>query len=204
MVRKEQTDKIVPTLSRSKILEAIRQNKPTGHVLPPPPDFPAYAGDLKQAFTLVSESTGTSVVDASGKALNDVIGQLFPDAGIIFSTVDAIPNQSLDNADLADPHALHSVDLAIFQGRLAVAENGAIWLSEKEMLNRASPFIAQHLLIILDPKRLVWNMHQAYRKLKIDETGYGVFIAGPSKTADIEQSLVIGAQGARSLTVIWS
>jgi L-lactate dehydrogenase complex protein LldG len=65
------------------------------------------------------------------------------------------------------------------------------------------PFITQHLIIILEKTQLVWNMHQAYQKLeKLNNNGFGVFISGPSKTADIEQSLVIGAHGSRSLIVI--
>ncbi len=44
-------------------------------------------------------------------------------------------------------------------------------------------------------------MHEAYARLAPREIGYGLFISGPSKTADTEQALVIGAQGARRCTV---
>ena len=87
------------------------------------------------------------------------------------------------------------------QGTLGVAENGAIWLYEHHIINRLLPFICQHLVLILHKKDLVSTLHEAYQHIHIARDGYGVFLAGPSKTADIEQSLVIGAHGARSLVV---
>ena len=85
---------------------------------------------------------------------------------------------------------------------LGVAENGAVWLAESQLVHRAAPFLTQHLAILLDRGQIVWNMHQAYTRLQVDAEAFGVFIAGPSKTADIEQALVIGAHGPRSLTVM--
>jgi L-lactate dehydrogenase complex protein LldG len=108
---------------------------------------------------------------------------------------------NLDIASIEDPLQLAGVDLAILRARIGVAENGAMWVSEREMQHRVLPFITQHLILILDREGLVGTMHQAYRRIDIAETGFGVFIAGPSKTADIEQSLVIGAHGPRSLVV---
>jgi L-lactate dehydrogenase complex protein LldG len=53
-------------------------------------------------------------------------------------------------------------------------------------------------------------MHEAYARLRdaadsaagLSDYGYGTFISGPSKTADIAQVLVMGAQAARSATVL--
>ena len=102
---------------------------------------------------------------------------------------------------ITDAHDLETVELAVVKGEVGAVENAAIWVSEKNLLHRVLPFITQHLIIILEKANLVPNMHEAYRKIDITQSGYGVFIAGPSKTADIEQSLVIGAHGSRSLTV---
>jgi L-lactate dehydrogenase complex protein LldG len=96
---------------------------------------------------------------------------------------------------------LGKVHTSCVEAVLGVAENGAIWINEGKMGNRLLPFICQHLFLVLDSAAIVEDMHEAYRTIKIDEDGYGVFIAGPSRTADIEQSLVIGVHGPLSLTV---
>ena len=96
---------------------------------------------------------------------------------------------------------LKSLDYAFIKGEIAVTENGAIWIHDESFINRVLPFICKHLCLVIDAKNVVSNMHEAYQKIKINETGFGVFISGPSKTADIEQTLVIGAQGALEVTV---
>ncbi len=96
---------------------------------------------------------------------------------------------------------LAAVDTAYLQGTVAVAENGAIWLYESQMGNRLLPFICQHLVIVIERNNIVPTIHHAYQQIESAKEGFGVFLAGPSKTADIEQSLVIGAHGARSLIV---
>lgn len=97
---------------------------------------------------------------------------------------------------------LNQISCAILEAQIGVAENGAIWIDEDALPHRAVPFITQDLILILSGERLVANMHEAYKVVDIASAGYGLFIAGPSKTADIEQSLVIGAHGAKSLRVI--
>ena len=101
-----------------------------------------------------------------------------------------------------DQHELDSVDLLICRGTLGVAENGAVWLTESQMGHRAAPFLTEYLVLILNEDQIVATMHDAYERIGIAEEGFGLFIAGPSKTADIEQSLVIGAHGPRRHTVL--
>ncbi len=114
------------------------------------------------------------------------------------------PNVNLDAIE--DPHELADVDFALLAGQFGVAENGAIWLTDEQLQHRVLPFIVQHLGLVIEAKQILSNMHQAYERITKPEAnfgkrGFGLFLAGPSKTADIEQSLVIGAHGPRSLTV---
>lgn len=98
-------------------------------------------------------------------------------------------------------HHLADVELAIINAHFAVAENGAVWVTEELLGHRAVPFICQHLAAVVNAKDIEPTMHRAYTRIGAAEYGWGAFIAGPSKTADIEQSLVLGAHGPRSMTV---
>lgn len=100
-----------------------------------------------------------------------------------------------------DPHTFEDVELAVIKAHLAVAENGAVWLTEDLMGQRIIPFICQHLAVVVDADAIVPTMHEAYAKIGQGNYGFGAFIGGPSKTADIEQALVLGAHGPLSMTV---
>lgn len=104
-----------------------------------------------------------------------------------------------DNVE--DPAELDGTDLAIIDGKIGVAENGAVWI-EQDVKQRALYFISEKLVILLDKGRIVNNMHEAYKRIHTGEYGFGTYISGPSKTADIEQALVMGAHGARDVMVI--
>jgi L-lactate dehydrogenase complex protein LldG len=104
--------------------------------------------------------------------------------------------------EIEDAHLLETVDFAVLPGEFAVAENAAVWVNVENVRHRAIYFISQHVALVVPASQVVNNMHEAYQRLQFTaDTSYGVFISGPSKTADIEQSLVIGAHGARSQIV---
>lgn len=189
--------------SRNNILAAISNHKPPHAPLPEMGKSIRAEGNLLEDFTRVAVSIGSKVFPVEGDGeVEEIIDREFAGAKRIISkaALAFTPEENLSQAGIA-PHSYHNVDLAILQGRLGVAENGAIWVSEKEMSHRVLPFICQHLALVIRKKDLVKDMHQAYELLGDMEEGFGTFIAGPSKTADIEQSLVLGAHGPRSLSI---
>jgi len=187
--------------SRDKILKRVQENQPLqGGELQAfesmPPNFP----DAVEKFKEVLIAIGGAVFEIHGaEEINACISDLFPDRK---NEVIYLPKQAeyQPNPDsLRKDYA--SIDLAVLKGEFAVAENAAVWMTEKNMPDRSLPFICERLVLVIDGAEIVPTLRQAYEKIKNTEYQFGTFIAGPSKTADIEQSLVLGAQGPKTLTV---
>ena len=190
--------------SREKILGAISSNKPV-FIESPVVEIdriqiePATA--LAQ-FTQTLVSIGGTVVQVSDLHLiGDEIKKARDSGKYVVNTLPFLGEVNEEINVSLDATALESVHQAYIGATLGVAENGAVWIYESQMKNRLLPFICQHLVICMYSKDIIPTMHEAYQQIDVFKEGYGVFLAGPSKTADIEQSLVIGAHGARSLTI---
>ncbi|WP_442591348.1 LutC/YkgG family protein [Pedobacter sp. AW31-3R] len=191
-------------MSREQILATLRGNQPAVVQLPVIPEFkPDPKLDLVEKFKLMAEGIGSTVYVI--ERLTDVIPLIlarFSGQGRIVTTVEELVTREIPAFELnTDPHTYADVDVAIFKPLLAVAENSALWLTEDLLGIRVLPFITQHIVMVVDMATLVPDMHRAYQQIGSAEYGFGTFIAGPSKTADIEQSLVLGAHGPRSMTI---
>ena len=188
--------------SREKILASIKQNQPERQSLPDIHQLaPIKYDDVEQQFCRVLEAIGGTVQRID--SLQDIpayIKEHYKEGHRLVSTIAGIDGLALITPDM-DPHQLETVQLAVVSGVFGVAENGSIWLTEENMSVRALPFICQHLAVVLSKKNIVQHMHEAYSRIANENYGFGVFIAGPSKTADIEQSLVLGAHGPAGMTV---
>jgi L-lactate dehydrogenase complex protein LldG len=186
--------------ARENILNAITANKPTLVSLPVI-DLQQVTNydDLLEKFTATLQGIGGQVIElADINQLQLLINEETATGHTILNAINGV-NDDLNNGQ--DAITLEPVYKAFIKASIGVAENGAVWINESQMINRLLPFICQHLVVVLEKEKIVSTMHHAYQKINVFEEGFGVFIAGPSKTADIEQSLVIGAHGARSMTV---
>ncbi|HWZ71988.1 MAG TPA: LUD domain-containing protein [Casimicrobiaceae bacterium] len=188
--------------TRDDILARVRKNQPAPQPLPTVPTFDAMAGTLLEDFKAAVARMGGKLADAPADGdLDALVRRLFPDAKVICSATPEVEgNRPLDSVQ--SPAELSNVDVAIVRARYGVAETGSLWLTEKEFKVNTLGFLAQHLVVLLDPARILENLHHAYRERAQFDTGYGVFMTGPSATADIEGVLIHGAQGIRTLTVV--
>ena len=188
--------------AREKILNGIAINQPELVALPVMDmnviiSYP----DVFEQFKMMMQSIGGKVELVSN--ISVLKERLIADKASGNFVINAIANLGELDSQVASFTAseLEKVERVYIKGTIGAAENGAIWIYESQMINRLLPFICQHLILVIDKKNIVPTMHQAYDSIEVAKEGFGAFIAGPSKTADIEQSLVIGAHGARSATI---
>jgi L-lactate dehydrogenase complex protein LldG len=189
--------------SRDDILASIRTNLPrVDRPLPPVPLFDDDPPALLSAFKDNLHRMGGVFLDprSSGDILAPVRTAI-ADAKIVCSTVPEIAGNR-DIAGVGAPRDMADVDFAIVRASFAVAETGSVLLSDADLQVNAIAYLAQHLIVLLDPADIVVNLHHAYRRPEFRDRHFASFHTGPSATADIEGVLIHGAQGVRSLSVL--
>jgi len=190
--------------SREKILQAISNNKPVFVDLPEigiKKSFTEQREALHRFMKTLEGIGGKALLVPNIDSIREDLELSVESGNYVVNTVPALGPVNPEISPVMAAGALEPVYKTYIEATLGVAENGAVWLYESQVKNRLLPFICQHLIICLDAKMIVPTLHEAYEQIDVAKEGYGVFLAGPSKTADIEQSLVIGAHGARSLLV---
>ena len=188
--------------TREKILTAVKNNQPPTTPLPDISMFGGSTGDNVQTYMDIFKTIGGSVY-----LVNDLdeakvlIHEQFDVTKRVVTTLPELGDVAEMLSTAVDPHTYEDVELAVIKAHFSVAENGAVWLTEQSMGQRIIPYICQHLAVIVEAESIVPTLHEAYEKIGAGDYGFGGFIGGPSKTADIEQALVLGAHGPLSMTV---
>ncbi len=188
--------------TREKILGAVLKNQPPTTALPDITMFKGNNKDNVQKYMDVFKSiSGTAFLVDGVAEVKALINKNFDVTKRLVTTLPELSDSLELVSATVDPHTFEDVELAIIRAHFAVAENGAVWLSEDLMGQRIIPYICQHLAVIVNAESVVPTLHEAYEKIGIGDYGFGGFIGGPSKTADIEQALVLGAHGPLTMTV---
>ena len=201
--------------SKEDILSKYRANVREKFDMPDLSDIKAttYPDPLLQFMNMTKSVGGNAIEVEKGRDINELIKELYPDAKEIASNLPEITIATRNPDDVGRARDLNGTDVGVVRGVFGVAENACVWIPH-QMKEKAVMFISENLVILLDKKQIVNNMHEAYKRLSdqansqeplaksFNDYGYGSFISGPSKTADIAQVLVMGAQAARSATVL--
>jgi L-lactate dehydrogenase complex protein LldG len=191
--------------NKEDILKRYRANVREQFDMPDLSDIKAitYPDPLVQ-FVKMTESVGGHVIEVKeGQDINELVKEMYPDAKEIASNLSEVTIATRNPDTVGRARDLNGTDVGIIRGQFGVAENACVWIPQT-MKEKAVCFISENLVILLPKSQIVNNMHEAYKRIEFDKTydGYGTFISGPSKTADIAQVLVMGAQAARSATIL--
>jgi len=188
--------------TREKILEAVLKNQPESTALPDTSMFKGAGNDLVQNYMDIFKTIGGSCLLANTiDSVKTLINEKFDLSKRIVTTLSELSDRFELISGTVDPHSYNDIEVAIIKAHFSVAENGAVWLTEEVMGQRIIPYICQHLAVIVYAESIVPTLHEAYEKIGTGDYGFGGFIGGPSKTADIEQALVLGAHGPLTMTV---
>jgi L-lactate dehydrogenase complex protein LldG len=190
--------------SREAILSAIRNNIADRKVNHPGiPSFARPASSPQKEFEEHLVQAGGQAHEIQNRShAAEKLARLHPEAKVVCSAAPEIAG-TRKIEQVRNPRELADVDVGIIRAQFGVAETGAVWLTQEDLVVDALAFLSQHLIVLLDPNEIVRDMHEAYRRVRLDVTAYGCFMMGPSATADVEATLVHGAQGARSLNVFY-
>lgn len=191
--------------NKEDILKKYRSNIHERFEMPDLSDITpiTYKEPLSQ-FIEMSKNVGGNIIEVKeNQDINALVKELYPDAKEIASNLSEITIATRNPDTIENAQALNGTDVGIIRGMFGVAENGCIWIPQ-QMKEKAVCFISENIVILLRKSQIVNNMHEAYKQIAFDSKydGYGTFISGPSKTADISQVLVMGAQAARSVTIL--
>jgi L-lactate dehydrogenase complex protein LldG len=191
-----------PASARETILAAVRAARPPAVARPEPFGAPASGREglsRADAFIAAATAAGAAVSLASASDVpRGVAGAIGAATSVLSYLAEVTSTVSASGA----MHDLDSLDVLVCESSLGVAENGAVWIATTDTMLRAALFLAARVVIVVREDRLVDDLHRAYERIDVRANCYGAFVAGPSKTADIEQALVVGAHGPKELTLV--
>jgi L-lactate dehydrogenase complex protein LldG len=186
-------------MSRDAILKRISERRPSSVALPDIHTLPFVQYDDRYATFagLIANLGGEALMLQAGQTVAGIVKARWPAHGRLVDLTQSGAQQA------TQPHDWNDVDVAIVPGQLAVAENAAVWVSSAGNRYRSLYFLTQKLVLVVPRDTLVDTMRDAYARIELREYGFGCFISGSSRTADIEQSLVMGAHGAMEALVVF-
>jgi L-lactate dehydrogenase complex protein LldG len=192
------------TISRNTILDSVRKNQPASQQMPTIPHFHTNmpAGLVATFCESIARMAGVVVAD-NVPDLDSFLRAKFPDAKVICSATPEYAG-TIELASFKHWSEASTIDVCILRSPMGVSETGSILLSDVELQVNTIAFLAHDLVVLLDPKQIVGNIHDAYEHSHFKQRPYSVLMTGPSGSGDINGITVHPAQGVKTLTVILS
>ncbi len=125
---------------------------------------------------------------------------------LVQTCVNQLSVEFLDTSVNYDAHALEKCDVGISGCDALIAQTASALVTNHSAGGRALSVLPPHHLVIADASQLVTTMADGFALIREKHAekwpSFISFITGPSRTADIERVLVLGAHGPKKLTII--
>lgn len=206
--------------AREQILATVRAGLrgATPEALPPPPATTSVPpGERIEHFTAILTRVGGRVDRVADlAAASRRIGELLAHAGVqrllasdapeLRSVLQALPaDVRVLPLDAARDESL-AAGAGITCAQWGIAETGTLVLASAAERHRLASLLPALHIVVLPVSRLLGSLGEAFARLRAPD-GAPVsrtitFVTGPSRTADIELTLVVGVHGPKELHVL--
>jgi L-lactate dehydrogenase complex protein LldG len=208
--------------SRSKILRQLRESLDIKEQIKLPAyedrllykDYPSTGRDLSTIFqerlgVLKGEFYGVKNISDAAKYLIEII-EAQQNKTCLIQPAELIKQICNTNADLKkylehnlrmDSEKFAGFEVAVTTADYLVARTGSIVLNSHSAAGRRLSVLPPIHIVIAEEKQIVASLEDVLKRMNT-AASYSTIITGPSRTADIEKQLVLGAHGPKRLIVI--
>ena len=212
-------------MSRDSILQAVREatrTNPIQSVKPTHFDTMIYDREnLLSVYTQYQKANMAHLITTTKDSLANSINEIIKEcdikellcakniANMQDSFMQSLETQTLlyDTSVDSMRDKLFSIEASILHAQVGVANLGIVGLGTNECNPRLASLVVKTCIILLHKDSIVPNLFSAFKILKTSGQDSGlptniVFLAGPSRTADIELQTVFGVHGPQNVYVV--
>lgn len=212
-------------MSRDSILQAVREATRTNSIQSVrPTHFDTMIYDRKNLLSVYTQYQKanmahliTTTKDSLANSINEIIKECDIKellcakniANMQDSFMQSLETQTLlyDTSVDSMRDKLFSIEASILHAQVGVANLGIVGLGTNECNPRLASLVVKTCIILLHKDSIVPNLFSAFKILKTSGQDSGlptniVFLAGPSRTADIELQTVFGVHGPQNVYVV--
>ncbi|MBD3291235.1 hypothetical protein GF337_20710 [candidate division KSB1 bacterium] len=157
--------------------------------------------NVKQAAQVLHDIIAENNILQIAVAGGELTQQVVTATGKLRKTIEWIDPMSFKNEQRTNE--LAAIGTALVEPSFAIADIGALAFTYNASRTTLPHFLADTIIAVIPGNTLVANQFELFDKMPAADARDMFMVAGPSRTADIEKVLVLGAHGPRRLVVVF-